>query len=272
LISLLERLESGDLSLFSVTPRHAAALPLFREALRERSPAFVKGQVTGPVSFGLAIPREDRRALLYDDTLRDAATRLLATKARWQAGILGSWAPASLPLIMVDEPYLTQVGSAFVSIPADLAFPLLEEVVTGLECLTGLHVCGGTDWTELSQLPFDLLNFDAADHLEAFLAHRESVATFMNEGGMLAWGVVPNDERSLSLSAEDRGRRVLSGARELEAAGAGDLDSILRRSFVSPACGTGSLPVALAERCLGLAAETSAWLRTRLVPQAHDGP
>lgn len=264
LLRFLELLEEDEPGAFRIGSDHAAGIPVLGEALGGSRPPFVKGQVTGPISFGLTIPREDRRALFYDDTLRDAAVRLLVMKARWQERLLASWAPGALPLVMVDEPYLTQLGSAFVSIPEDISFPALEDCLAGIGCLAGIHVCGGTDWSRITELPVDLLNFDAADHLAALLAHREGVASFVSQGGLLAWGVIPNDERVESLNAEETGRRVLEGAEALAQPGAPGVDEILARSFVSPACGTGSLPLPVAERCLALAAETSEWLRARL--------
>ncbi len=263
-VAFVEALDSDDPARFAISPGYAAALPVLGDALAAAAPPFVKGQVTGPISLGLSLPREDRRALLYDDTLRDIAVNLLVMKARWQADMLCSWVPAATALIMVDEPSLTQMGSAFVSIPETIAFPALEQCLAALDCLTGLHVCGATDWSSLIELPVDVLNFDAADHLDAFLAHRESVGAFLAAGGLLAWGVVPNDERAMRLGAEETGATVLAGAEHLAAGGLVDVDQILRASFVCPACGTGTLSEPLAERCFTLAAETSAWLRARM--------
>lgn len=263
-LAFVEALESDDPSRFAISPEYAAALPLLEKSLARVNPPFVKGQVTGPISQGLALPREDRRALLYDDTLRDIAVNLIVMKARWQAEILSRWAPGAVPLIMVDEPSLTQMGSAFVSIPEDIAFPALEQCLRALGCLTGLHVCGATDWGALATLPVDVLNFDAADHLDALLTHREAVAAFLDEGGLLAWGVVPNDERAVERTAEETAATVLRGAEALAAVRASSVDAVLEMSFVCPACGTGALTPALAERCFALTSETSAWLRRRL--------
>ena len=262
--AFLEAYEADDPAAFAIGESHAAALPLLEQALRDIDPPFVKGQITGPVSFGLAIPREDRRALLYDDTLRDIATRLLAMKARWQAEMLGAWAPDSVPLIMVDEPSLTQLGSAFVNIPSGIAFPALQECLSFIPCLAGIHVCGGTDWERVAELPVDVLNFDAADYLDSVVTQREPLAAFVAGGGLLAFGCVPNDERAHTWGPEQAAHRVLTGAEALAATGAVDVDQVLRTAFGSPACGTGSLPVSTAERCFALAHETSSWLRERL--------
>jgi hypothetical protein len=267
--AFLDKLEQDDPALFAISPARAAGIPALESALRSVAesgalPAFVKGQVTGPVSFGLTVLREDRRGLLFDDTQRELATTLLANKARWQQDLLRRWAPSSIPVMVFDEPYLAQFGSAFVNVPAELCYPLLEECLTPLDCLTGVHVCGGADWETLTTLPFDLLSFDAADYLDSVITQREAFAAFVAEGGLLAWGAVPNDNRALDLDPEETAGRVLRGAEALAKTGAVSVQEVLAHSLVSPACGTGSLPVDVSERCFQVASETSLWLRERI--------
>jgi hypothetical protein len=267
--SFLQKVERDEPELFAISPDYAAGLPALEAALQiavatGSIPPFVKGQVTGPVSFGLTVLREDRRGLLYDDTQRELAITLLAMKARWQEQQLRHWAPDSIPLIVFDEPYLAQMGSAFVSVPAELCYPLLEECLRSVAFLKGIHICGGADWERVAELPLDLLSFDAADHLDSVLTQREAFAAFTSEGGLLAWGAIPNDDRAMGMTAEQVGRRVLEGAELLEKTGAISVDDVLSSSFVSPACGTGALPLEVAERCFLLGVETSGWLRARM--------
>ncbi len=42
----------------------------------------VKGQITGPISFGLQVTDEGRRAIIYDDTLKDVAIKNLTRIAQ----------------------------------------------------------------------------------------------------------------------------------------------------------------------------------------------
>jgi hypothetical protein len=265
----LEKLEQDDPALFAISPDRAAGIPALETALASlaeagTTPPFVKGQVTGPVSFGLTVLREDRRGLLFDDTQRELATTLLAAKGRWQMDLLRRWAPASVPVVFFDEPYMAQFGSAFVNVPKDLWFPLLEQCLAPLDCLTGIHICGGADWETITELPLDVLSFDASDYLDSVITQREAFAAFVAEGGLLAWGAVPPDDRALTLEPEQVALRVLKGVETLEQAGGPSADEILAHSFVSPACGTGALPVEIAERCFRLTSDTSAWLRARL--------
>ena len=71
----------NDLDAYAISPEHAAGLHLFLSR-KLGSVAAVKGQVTGPISFGLVVTDQDRRPILYDETLADAVAKHLRLKAR----------------------------------------------------------------------------------------------------------------------------------------------------------------------------------------------
>jgi len=267
LVAFAEALEGNDATFFAVSPDHAAGLYAFPTLYgRLRRPVdVIKGQITGPVSFCLQVTDEDRRPILYDDTTRELAAELLTARARWQQGFLQAVAPAATVLMMVDEPFLAQWGSGYLSMPEDVVMPLLDRVVGSLDCLVGIHICGGTDWSKVVELPLDLLNFDAADHLDAVVAHAEALASFVAEGGMLAWGAVPNDERVLTLEPDQAAGSVLEGVGALSATGLVSREDVLLQSFVTPACGTGALPIPVAEACLRLTAAVSSTVRSSVL-------
>lgn len=269
LLEFVEAVESHDPKVrgrFGISKERAAGLHAFADLLSRLSPPpqLVKGQITGPVSFCLQVTDEGKRPILYNDTIRELALEMLMARARWQREYLQTLAPHARVIIMIDEPFLTQWGSGYLSMPEDIVVDLLERMVQSLTgCVTGIHVCGGTDWSRVTALPLDLLNFDAADHLDALLAHAESVARFVAKGGWLAWGAVPNDERAQVLTAEEVAEIVEIGAVRLAETGLVSEAAVYEQSLVTPACGTGSLPVPLAEACLKLAAATSMVLRAR---------
>ena len=67
---------------YAISPEYAAGLhTLLKVGLG--SPFAVKGQVTGPVTWGLTVTDENRRPILYDDTLADALAKHLHVKAAW---------------------------------------------------------------------------------------------------------------------------------------------------------------------------------------------
>jgi len=72
-----------DLSHFAMTESHAAGLAEFLGPLAGElaGATIVKGQVTGPVSFGLTVTDQDGRASLHDETLEQVIVKGLGLKA-----------------------------------------------------------------------------------------------------------------------------------------------------------------------------------------------
>ena len=55
LIRFVEQVEADDPDAFAISPDYAAGLPAMLEAVAGSRPPYIKGQVTGPVSFGLTV-------------------------------------------------------------------------------------------------------------------------------------------------------------------------------------------------------------------------
>jgi methionine synthase II (cobalamin-independent) len=180
---------------YGISEEYAAGLYAFRE-LKLKHPVMVKGQVTGPVSWGLCVTDREQRGILYDDLLAEAAAKLLRLKAIWQEQFLRKIAKDTL--LFLDEPYLASLGSAFVSISNEQVRSLLEVVLSGIEGLKGVHCCGGTDWSVLLGTSIDVLSFDTYNYADSFSTYPAEVNAFIRRGGVIAWGVVTNDEDALS--------------------------------------------------------------------------
>ena len=54
------------------------------ETLKRVPGEWAKGQVTGPISFGLIVTDQNLRASLYDEMLCDAIVKNMGMNARWQ--------------------------------------------------------------------------------------------------------------------------------------------------------------------------------------------
>ncbi|MBI2958231.1 MAG: methionine synthase, partial [Chloroflexi bacterium] len=92
---------SGDLDCCPTGPGHAAGLHAFL-SMRDLAPVAVKGQITGPITWGLGVTDREGRPVLYDDTLADAVAKFLRLKAAWQEKQLRTVARHTI--IFVDEP------------------------------------------------------------------------------------------------------------------------------------------------------------------------
>ena len=74
-----------DSSRFVLKTDTARGFFTFMECLQALSdpPAAAKGQITGPITFGLGLTDQNGKAIFYDEQLKDVAVKLLAQKAKW---------------------------------------------------------------------------------------------------------------------------------------------------------------------------------------------
>ena len=261
----------NDLKHGSVSPEYAAALSLLLEGQVALSPTLVaiKGQVTGPVSWGLTVVDQDRRPILYDEVLAEAVAKHLRLKASWQEGELSKVGPKTI--LFVDEPYMASFGSAFVALEREQVIDLFEEVFAGIDGLKGVHCCGNTDWSLLLSTSTDILNLDAYEYADALLLYPEAVASFLARGGVIAWGIVPAGPKAQYETTHSLVRR-LEGILDQFVAKGVPRDDLLKAGMVTPACGLGSVAPDVAERALSLTVSVSAEMRRRYVgtPEAQE--
>ncbi len=229
------------------------------------SPVAVKGQVTGPFTFCTGVHDENHTAIFYNDQLRDAAVKLLALKARWQVRCL---AKAGRPVIIFcDEPALAGYGSSeYISVSRDEVNACLAEVIEAIHAeggLAGVHVCANTDWSLILDSSADIVNFDAYAYFDRFILYADLIKKFIAAGKILAWGIVP------TLNTEDIEKETTASlisrwndqAQAIENLGF-DRSTLRNQSLITPSCGAGSLPVALAEKVVRLTREVSDGIRS----------
>jgi methionine synthase II (cobalamin-independent) len=251
----------NDLQGYGLSPQYAAGLFEFL-ATRFDAPLAVKGQVTGPISWGLTVVDQDRRPVLYDEILADAVAKHLRLKAAWQEEKLKHLHPTTI--LFVDEPYMSAFGSAYVALNRDQVITLLEEVLAGIAGLKGVHCCGNTDWSLLLSTSVDILSLDAYEYAEALSLYPQEVKAFLERGGMIAWGIVPaQDEEALMGETVESLVVKLEEAMALLVRKGVPLDDLLAASLVSPSCGLRTLSVPAAERALELTAAVSETMRER---------
>lgn len=244
----------NNIDKYAISPEYASGLRFFLSQ-KLNSALAVKGQVTGPISFGLAITDQERLPTLYDDTLGDAMAKHLRLKASWMEKELAKL--SSNTIVFVDEPYLASLGSAFSALRSDMVINLINEVLGGLNGVKGMHCCGNTDWSVLMQTDIDILNLDAYNYGEAITLYPEAVESFLNRGGVIAWGIVPNEENALDIeTAETLLARLHILMDSLSSKGIG-YEMLLERCLITPACGLGTISTEGAAKALKLTAQVS---------------
>jgi hypothetical protein len=179
---------------FPITADYAAGLHKFL-TYTDSPVRAVKGQLVGPVTWGMSVTDNDGRAVAYDDVLSDAAAKLLKLKAGWMERELQRISKNTI--IFIDEPYLSSFGSSFLALSREKVITLLEEVFSGIRGLKGVHCCGNTDWSLLLSTGMDILSYDTYNYAESLTLYPKEVRAFMDKGGVIAWGIVPVEEAEL---------------------------------------------------------------------------
>jgi methionine synthase II (cobalamin-independent) len=253
--------EQDNAQKYGVSTEYAAGLYAFLS--KAKGSKIVKGQVTGPVTWGLRVTRQDGLGILYDDTLAEAASKFLRLKAAWQENILREISPDTI--IFVDEPYLVSLGSVFTPIPEEKVPILLEEMFRGIKGITGLHCCGNTNWSVILDTTIDILSFDAYNYASSLSTHSSKVKSFLERGGNIAWGIVPNEDEALAKESLPSLRDRLEEAMAPFTRDGVKFKQIIAQSLVTPSCTLAGLSLEEANQALELTAKLSHDLRSRYV-------
>jgi len=256
----------GNLDYFAITDKCAGGLHhfvTFRERIAQCRPLWLKGQITGPVSFGLTVTDQERRPILYDQQLKEILTIGLAMKTRWQIHFLQKI--YEKVLFFIDEPYLASIGSGIISLkPEEVIEDLkaLIDIIKDNGAVAGLHCCGNTDWSLLIDAGIGLLSYDAFNFGENLLLYSESVKGFLQKGGIVAWGIVPTTPDAEDITIEEIEARFDALIEEFGRRGF-DREELLMHSVITPSCGTSPLTVAQSDSVLAKTTALSQKLREK---------
>ena len=254
-----------NLDYFQISPEFSRGIYQMERSLSamDRSAIkYVKCQVTGPLSFGLSSVDENKRAIYYNEIFRDVVVKGIAMKARW---LLNWFKPLGCDQIcFVDEPIFSAFGSStYVSVQRPDVVSCLGEVIEAIHnegALAGTHCCGNTEWTILIDAGTDIISFDAYEYGETIGYYADRVKTFLERGGVLAWGIVPTSEKIKQETPESLVEK-LDGLLENLAQKGIDNHLLREQCLVTPSCGTGTLSVALSEEVFRQLSEVSRLLQ-----------
>ncbi len=255
---------SENIDYFKISPDFSRGIYEMEEHLTQKkltSIKFFKSQVTGPVTFGLAIVDEKKRAIYYNDVFRDVLVKGMSMKARW---LLKKFRPLGYAQIcFIDEPILSAFGSStYVSVQRPEVVNCLREVVNAIqkdEALAGMHCCGNTEWPILAEAGVDIISFDAYQFGETIAYYPEQIKKFLEDGGVLAWGIVPTSEKIKHETPDSLAKKLEERIKNLASKGI-DENLIWERCLLTPSCGTGTLSVESSEKIFNLLSKLSKML------------
>ncbi len=225
----------GNYAAYGLHREYASA---FIEMMSRRLPAVqaLKCQVTGPVTFGMQVVDANKRPIYYDTQLADVLSKMIALKARWCEEEMKKKTGVSGTLVVLNEPYLASLGSSVVPVDRESVRTGWEDIAALVEGGLGVHCCSNTDWEFVLGLNPSVVSLDAYATAREFLLYTEAVISYMERGGVVAWGIVPADYRIFTTETVDSlYERYLAIRSQLTARMPEDLFDA--QSLITPSCG-----------------------------------
>lgn len=224
-----------------------ATLQAFLRAVQGRTGP-IKFQLTGPVTLGRALQEAGAPAEVAFTAagvaVRERVEALLAA-ARHAA-------PTAPLVVFLDEPGLSGTEHPRFPLGNEQVVRLLSESLASVEldAVSGVHCCGSTDWSLMTQAGPRVLSLPVSASL---VGHAGTLGRFLDRDGWIAWGAVPTD-RPVGETGDGLWRHLSDLWCALVRQGC-DAGRLRRQALVTPACGLALHGPSQAEHSLRLASE-----------------
>jgi hypothetical protein len=194
----------------------------------------IRGQVTGPVSFGFKVLDENLKPVIYNDAARTILFDFIQKKANIQYRELKERNPNAF--VWLDEPGLSYVFSGLSGYNEQQAKEDYHNFVEGLEGPKGLHLCAEVNLPYLLELGVEILSFDAYQIGFMPREYAGNVAEFIKSGGIISWGIIPTESVALATQTPETMAAILSDYWEVISQNTGlPLNQIAMQALVAPA-------------------------------------
>ena len=223
----------ADTDYYSLSEAYSSVYHRFL-GLDLRGHAAVRGQVTGPVSFGFRVVDQTQRPIIYDESIRTMLFDFIQRKLNAQYCQLRE--KNENAFVWADEPGLGWVFSGLSGYDDVQARRDYRSFLNGVEGMKALHLCANVNLPYLLELGVDMVSFDAYQIGVMPKAYAEPVASFLKRDGVIAWGLVPTDSTSLDKETAESLTTLLTGYWAVLSRESGiSVEQIARQSLISPA-------------------------------------
>jgi len=217
---------------FDISETYSAVYHRFLELDLSDRPA-IRGQLEGPISFGLNVTDQDGRSILYDDTVRPFLLEFMAKRLNVQLDRLKKKNAGAF--MFVDEPGLQFLFSAMTGYNDHAARADMEAFFSMVDRPRGVHLCGNPDWDFLLGQDLDILSLDIYTNAEVFASYSSSIKRFIDRGGVIVWGIVPTNYEPFEKEDLASLERKLEDVWNVLQKRGVDQERLLSRSLLSPA-------------------------------------
>jgi hypothetical protein len=218
---------------YALTPEYSV---VFQKFLSKKLQTYraIRGQITGPVSFGFKVLDENLKPIIYNEEVKTILFDFIQKKVNLQYQELKKRNPHAF--VWVDEPGLGYVFSGLSGYNDQQAKEDYFQFIQGIEGLKGLHLCAEVNLPYLLELGIEILSFDAFQIGFMPKEYTQSVAEFIKKGGIISWGIVPTELKALEAQTPEKLASLLSGYWEVISENT-DLssDQIAEQALIAPA-------------------------------------
>jgi hypothetical protein len=194
----------------------------------------IRGQLTGPVSFGFKVMDEDSKPIIYNEGVKTILFDFIQRKANIQYLELSQ--KSRNAFVWLDEPGLGWVFSGLSGYHDVQAKKDYRNFLQGLEGPKALHLCANVGLPYLLELGIEILSFDAYQMELMPKGYASAVAGFLKNGGIISWGIVPTDSTGLDTETPETLAGRLTGYWEVVSQNAGlPPKQIAEQALVAPA-------------------------------------
>jgi len=271
LADFYDRYLSDDLDYFAISPESDAALYKLAEMFKEKpwpELKLIHFTSLGPYTWGFSLKDESGVPAFYSDTLRDVIVKQLAMMARWHQRRIKELFPGVPTLLKLIEPGLGVYSSAFGTGSWDVIKNAINEVIEGVEGITGIHCCDNFDWSLIMKTNLDFINFDAYHYGNTMSLYTDELKKFLERGGMISWGIVPTTGATTGVADIENENpsslvEKLEQMMQLVVDKGIDKEMLCESSWITPSCSTAILSIELAERVYEFTKEVSQRMREK---------
>jgi hypothetical protein len=233
---------------YTLTPEYSAVFQRFlsRDLQGYRA---IRGQITGPVSFGFKVMDESFKPIIYNDEVKTILFDFIQKKVNLQYQELRKKNPNAF--VWVDEPGLGYVFSGLSGYNDQQAKKDYSDFIQGLEGPKGLHLCADVNLPYLLELGIEILSFDAFQIGFMPKEYAQSAAEFLKKGGIISWGIVPTESSVLSIQTPEKLASVLSDYWNIISETTGlSLEQIAAQALIAPArCCLKDIAIEMSGQC-----------------------
>ncbi len=267
LLEFYERYLADDVDYFALSPEEDPGLYRLAEIYQEKpwpDLKLVHCLTIGPYTAGLSLKDENGAPAFYNEQIRDIIVKYLAMRAKWRLREVQKLFPGTEALTLMVEPALNVYTSSIGAGTWDDIRNALDEVMSAVDGVAGVHCCANFDWSLLMGSSARTINFDAFRYGETMALYGSALTEFLARGGMVAWGIVPTHDPD-ALDAENAVSLVdkLEHTLDLVVDQGVDRGVLMQSSWVTPSCDIVSLSGERGERVYELTREVSQLMRAK---------